>query len=435
MSDTLYENGVKAYNENRYTDALEFFQQSAASGNAYAESYIPLTYFCLASNTSQLASKSQDTETLVKGQQQAVKLCDLAIRSALNFIHKYPEDISNCAASGMVISRAFSLQYALVATGLTVAYRLTGTTRTIERTMLNGVTLWEEIVGEETYSTVSLTSWDMHDYHIIGDDERTKRIEENKERILANAVQAATILGYMGREYDALLVRAVIAAEMADCENGIRSMLLAADWFVAMAMQVGIQEMEEAAYNEWNEFNETTFTEIAEYQQKYGAVLRKLRREGMRPYLNRFYQDPNEVPKIEDCVIYMQYQAQNAEQEQKAVKGDGFAAFLTVFAQAANQKVIPVVVFASTIGLLFGGFFRLFNPDTGIIGKALIAVFAVLTLLLTLVRSGHDASNMTGSTRRMFMLIRFGIAFLIAVNFWIGMIAFIVLKVLSKPYK
>ena len=57
-------------------------------------------------------------------------------------------------------------------------------------------------------------------------------------------------LGYMGREYDALLVRAVVAAEMADCENGIRSMLLAADWFVAMAMQVASLEMEEAVYNE-----------------------------------------------------------------------------------------------------------------------------------------------------------------------------------------
>lgn len=438
----LYNKGVEAFDAERYETAIGYFQKAVDLGSAAAESYLPLCFFSLAADASAAASANpNDTERLVRGQQYAVKTADMAIRAGLNFLRNHPEDRENGNSAALMIVRSFSLQYALVATGLTTAYRLTTTTRTIERTNWGDVTLWEEIVGEETNSYVSLTSFDMRDYHIFGDDERTKRIEQSKETILQNACQVAAILGYMGREYDALLVRAAVACEMADCENGIRSMLLAADWFLCRAMELARQQMvvgeDTSAYDAWLEMNDICFSEYREYETKYGAVLRRLKRDGMRPYLNRFYHDPAAVPKLEECALYGVVQEATADNNKKgAVKGDGFALFLSVFAQASNQKVIPVVVFSSVVGLFMGGLFNMFKADAGIFIKILIGVWMVITALLTFVRSVKDADVAVGKTEfKLFMATRFGIMLLFSINFIVAIIAFIVLKVLSKPYK
>jgi len=430
----LFNRGMELFNADRYQEAIPVFQQAADAGSADAEVFVALCYFSLAGDTSLQASQSSETEALVRGQQLAVQLTDAAIRSSLNFLHRHPEDLDNGDVAGMIIGRAFSLQYIIVAAGLTTAYRLTSTTRTIERTMLNGTVLWDEIVGQETTSYVSLNSYDMHDYHIFDDDEKTKRVEAAKETVLQNAVQAATILGLMGREYDALMVRTAVANQMADCENGIRSMLLASDWFIAMAMQTAAEALingdDKSAYDSWMNMQETTLNEYKELEAKYGALLRKMKRDGMRPYLNRFYQDAALVPKIEDCQVYVAYQEENGEKEKKAIKGDGFAAFLSVFAQATNQKVIPVVVFPGVFSLIFGGMLREYGVN------ALSIIWLVITLVITFVRSIKDASVTTGKSEfTMFMLIRFGIAIAFSLNFWLGLVPFVVLKFLSKPYK
>jgi len=433
----LYNNGVAAFEADRYSDAIPYFQQAAELGSADAAAYLPLCYFSLAGDVSAEASKNpNDTERLVRGQQYAVKMADSAIRSALNFLRNYPQDRANGNVAALMITRSFSLQYALVATGLTTAYRLTTTTRTIERTNWGDVTLWEEIVGEETESYVSLASFDMRDYHIFGDDERTKKIEQNKELILQNAVQVASILGCMGREYDALLVRAAVACEMADCENGVRSMLLAADWFLCRAMEVGTAMLkvgdDSSAYDAWLDMNEICFNEYKEYEAKYGAVIRQMKRDKMRPYLNRFYDNPALVPKVEDCALYTAMQEATKDLNKRgAVKGDGFAAFLTTFAQATTQRVIPIVVFPGVFSLLFGGMLR---PETGV--NALSIIWLILTLGLTFIRSIKDASVTGGRSEFLtFMGIRFGIAIAFSLNFWLGLVPFIILKVLSKRYK
>ena len=180
--------------------------------------------------------------------------------------------------------------------------------------------------------------------------------------------------------------------------------------------------------------NDFTFTELAEYRNKYAALLRQMQRDGMRPYLNRFYQDPAEVPKIEDCVVYTEYQKNpvsgDVTKPDLKVKGEGFQSFLSVFAQASNQKVIPIVVFPGVFSFLFGGLLR----EHGF--NALSIIWLVLTLGLTWIRTRKDMDNIVGkSSRQLFMLIRFGIAILFSLNFWVGLIAFVVLKILSKPYK
>ncbi len=437
----LYNKGMEAYDLHDYNTALSYFDQAAKMGSNDGEIFVALCYFNMAADSSRRASASNSTEELVKGQQLAVNLTDVCIRSCLNFIRRHPDDRENSTVAAFMISRSFGLQYTIIAAGLTTAYRITSTTTHITRHMMDGVTLWDEITGVDTNEYVSLYSYDFSEYSLFGPDRRTVRVEQAKETVLNNAVQVATILGYLDREYDALLLRAVVAGEMADCENGIRSMLLSADWFVAMAMQTASLQLSEEEYKSWNEMNEQTFTEVAEYQGKYAALLRQMKRDGMRPFLNRFYQDPAEVPRIEDCVIYTEYEKNpvagdvtnpNAPKQ----KGEWFEVFLSVFAQAANQKVIPTVVFASAISLLFGGFFNLFNPDAGIIAKVLIVVFMILTIILTLIRSANDTGNITGKRSvQLFMWTRMGIALVFAINFWVAIVAFIVLKILSKRFR
>lgn len=437
---TNFEQALDAYNIRDFETAIKLFSLEAQQGDTNSEAYVILSLFNLAADTSLRASRSNSQEELVKGQQKAVNLTDACIRACLNFLRRNYEDRENSDLAAFMISRSFSLQYALVAAGLTTAYRITSTTTHITRHMLNGETLWEEITGTDSDEFISLYSYDWSEYSLFGPDRRTVRVEQAKETVLQNAVQVATILTYMGRDYDAMLVRAVVAGEMADCENGIRSMLLSADWFVAMAMQLAAEQMDDAQYQAWSEMNDITFTELAEYRNKYAALLRQMQREGMRPYLNRFFQDPAEVPKIEDCVVYTQYQknpgAGDVANPNTKVKGEGFQLFLSIFAQASNQKAIPMIVFASAIGLLFGGLFNVFNPDAGIFAKVFIIVFGILTVILTLIRTAKDMDNIVGKgSRRLFMLTRFGIALVFAINFFFGLIVFIILKILSKRYR
>lgn len=432
---TLFNQGMEAYDAQNYNSAISYFDQAAKEGSVDGEIFVSLCYFNMAADTSLQASNSDTTEALVKGQQLAVNLTDACIRSCLNFIRRHPTDEENGKVAAFMISRCFGLQYTIIAAGLTTAYRITTTTTHITKHMVNGSSLWDEITGVESDEYVSLYSYDMNEYDLFGPDRRTLRVEQSKETVLVNAVQVASILTYLGREFDALMLRAVIAGEMADCENGVRSMLLAADWFVAMAMQTASQQLTEEQFKEWNEMNEQSFTEISQYKHKYAALLRQMKREGMRPYLNRFYQDPAEVPKIEDCVVYTEYEKNPVagdvtDPSLPKQKGEWFESFLTIFAQASNQKVIPIVVFPGVFSLIFGGMLREYGVNV------LSIIWLVLTLGLTLIRSVKDLDNIVGkSSVRMFMLIRFGIAILFSLNFWLGLIPFVVLKFLSKAYK
>lgn len=431
---TNFDMAMDAYNIRDFETAIELFNQEAEKGDTNAEAFVILSIFNMAADISLRASNSNSQEELVRGQQQAVKLTDTCIRAGLNFLRRHPEDKENSNVAAFMISRSFNLQYVIVAAGLTTAYRITSTTTHITKHLVDGVSLWDEITGVESNEYVSLYSYDINEYDLFGPDRRTVRVEQAKETVLVNAVQVATILSLLGREYDGLLVRAVVAGEMANCENGVRSMLLSADWFVAMAMQTAAEQMSDEEYKSWSEMNDFTFTELAEYRNKYAALLRQMQRDGMRPYLNRFYQDPAEVPKIEDCVVYTEYQKNpvsgDVTNPDLKVKGEGFQSFLSVFAQASNQKVIPIVVFPGVFSFLFGGLLR----EHGF--NVLSIIWLVLTLGLTWIRTRKDMDNIVGkSSRQLFMLIRFGIAILFSLNFWVGLIAFVVLKILSKPYK
>lgn len=434
-TNELYALGEKAFDEERYADAIRYFQ-SASSDNVDAKAYLPMCYLNLASQVSLQASGSNDTETLVRGQQHAVKLLDTAIRSALNFLKNHGDSLSDCNIAGMVIAQAFNLQYTLVATGLTTAYRLTTTTTTIEKTMMGDTVLWEEITGQETSQYVSLTPTDFHDYHIFGPDEKTKRVYQEKAKVLRNAVQTASILEYLGRPYDAHILRAAVACEMADCENGDRSMLLAADWFVCQGQDMAKESLGSIGlYDEWKSLQDATISTYEELEAKYAALLRSFRREGRKPALATFYQPGETVPGLEACASYMIKAQANEAIAQASGKSDIWEVFLSVFAQAATVRIIPTIVFSSVVSLFMGGLLNAFSADSGAFIKILVIVWMIITLVITFVRTITDSDGISGKNLRLYQLIMFGTAIVFSINFIVGIVALVVLKFLSAKYK
>ena len=427
--------GNDAFDLGQYEDAVKHFA-TIADEDLDAQIMLPLSYFRLGCQVSTRASRSEKTEDLVRGQQAAIKILDLAVRSAMRVIRNYAPDNSVCGTAASLIAQSLELQYTLVALGLTTAYRMTSTTTTIEQTMLNGTVLWEEIIGTEINSSVSLTSFDMRDYSVFGPDNKTLRVQAECEKILQNTVQVATIVEMMGREADAHMIRAAVACAMADSEGGIRNMVMAAQWFVARGKELAQASMDAETYNDWVAVHTPTIDTCAELSQKYAALLRSFRKEGQRPYLARFYQNASQAPAMESCAAYMQEQEINRTIDPVVGKGDFFQMFLSVFAQATTNKIIPMIVFSSIISLFCGGLFHVFSQDIGLFGKIFGIIWVVVTALLTLIRTVKNGDEFRSKqTRFLYTCINFGIVLVFSINFFVGIILFIVLKILSKKFK
>lgn len=430
----LYEQGQKAFDADRYEEALRCFTKSA---DDYPDAwfFIPLCYLNYASEVSLKASASKETEDIVRGQQHAVALLDAGVRAGLYLLKNHCTSISDGHVAGSVIAQCLNLQYVLVATGLTTAYRLTRTTTTVERTKLGDVTLWEDVVGTNTEQFVSLTSYDMHDYHIFGPDERTKRVDQERAKVLNNTVEVATMLEYLGREYDAHMARAAVACAMADCENGDRRYLLYADWFLCRAQELAQAAMSQADYEEWKTLHGATFNDYADLERKYAAMVRGFIRENKKLYLEKFFMPGAPVPNAEDCPTYVAKMQEKAVAAKASATGDMWEIFLSVFAQAATTNMIGTVVFASVVSLFMGGLLSIFGPDANSFSTTLIVIWMIITLVYTHIHSLTDSSRVTGNAFRLYRAIMMGTAIVFSINFWVGIIALIVLKVLSAKYK
>ena len=447
MSTEVYKLGEAAYDNENYEKALEYFTK-IADENADAAAYIPLCYLNMASDMSIDASNHADnTEYLVRGQQLAVNMLNTAVRASLQVFRAYLDYPYVCQVAATVLAQALNLQYVLVSTGLTIAYNITNTTttirKTVERTTVGGEVvreevLWEDVIGTETESFVSLTSYDMSDYHILGPDEKTKKIKASLGTVLKNTVQVAEILDCLGHGYDAHMIRASVACAMADTEGGDRSMALAADWFTIRARELAQAKItDQEIYTSWESIHAVTFESSKEITHKFAALIRSYRRNGQKPYLAKFYQDASQAPVVESCDTYMRELEMSKTMDQNTGGiGEKFEIFLTVFAQVSFMKIFPTILFASIISLFCGGLFHAFSKDAGIFGKVFGIVWFIITILLTFFRTITDADEFrTNNTFNIYMAIMMGTALVFSINFVVPLIAFIVLNVLAKKYK
>lgn len=443
----LYELGEKAYNAEQYEEALKYYTQ-AAPENADAAASIPFCHINLAAQVSVDASNhARDTEYLVKGQQLAVKVLDTAVRSSLALYRDYPDYPYVTNVAGMAICQALNTQYSLVSTGLTTAYNITNTTthirRTVEKTTIGGTVvneevLWEEVIGQETESFISLNSYDMSDYHIFGPDEKTKRVKASLQTILNNAICVTQIMECIGRPFDANMLRASMACAMAEADGGDRSLLLAAEWFIAKAKEQAREALTDSEILEnWTTLHESTTDSYQELSRKYAALLRTYRKKGQKPYLSKFYAPGAEVPVVESSAEYAQEQQVNQMVDAHlGSAGDVFQVFLTVFAQISFVKIFPTILFASIISLFCGGLFNVFSGDAGTFGNIFGIIWFIVTVVLTFFRTVTDADEFrTNNTFKIYMATMMGTALLFSINFFVGLVAYLVLRFLSKKYE
>lgn len=442
-SEELYQLGEEAYGKEHYEEALKYYIQ-AGPENADAVSSIPFCYVSLATEVSLDASNhANNEEYLIRGQQKAVKLLDEAIRASLTIYRDFPNNDYACNVAAYNIANATNLQYSLTSTGLTTAYQITTTETKVRQhlwvTKVNGEAvskevLWEDILGTETNTFVSLNSYDMSQYHIIGPDEKTKRVKASMETIVRNTTQIADVLECVGRECDAHLVRASLALAMAEAENGDRSMLLPAEWFLAKADELAKASITDAdVYNNWHEFYNLVADDYKELSKKYAALLRSYRKRGEKPYLSKFYLDRETAPAVESCASYVSEQEiKNAKDAKAGGVGDLFEIFLTVFAQVSFMKIFPTILFASIISLFFGGLFS----GGGAFDSVFTIVWFIVTIGLTFFRTIADADEFrTNNTFKWYMGIMIGTAVLFSTHFVFALIVYLVLRFLSKKYK
>lgn len=425
--DELYEKGNEAYNLNNYSDAIKYFEQ--CGDHIEARAMLALSCYMMACQVSLRASNyAKDNEEMFKGQQQAVKLCDLACRHALNYLKDYPHATGNCDACAMIIVQCNGLHYAITASGLTTAYHVTSTKTTIEKTMMGDTAIWEEITGVETTEGITYFSADMHDYHVFGPDEHTLRIEKNRTIVEQNAAIYATALEYLNRPYDAYILRAEMACQIANCNNGTRKMIMEAEWFVLRALELAAAAMTEEQFNEWKNMHSDTIETYYEYEAKYAALLRGFRREGLGLDFKPFFQNGEALPAANECQSWMETRQIRAEQDSNSNKGQElWQEFLSVFAQTNLMRLIPTLVFSSMNSLFCGGLHHL---------NLLSGILFIITLIVTFVRSITDSSGVVGKkASRMYTLILLGIAVVFSYNFLFGVIALVALTILSKPYK
>jgi ABC-type nickel/cobalt efflux system permease component RcnA len=239
----------------------------------------------------------------------------------------------------------------------------------------------------------------------------------------------------LNREFDAHILRAAVACEMADCENGDRSKLLAADWFIWQAQDVAKEQMSEEEYKEWRELNDTTITSYMELEAKYNALLRSFKREGRQPALAVFYQEGEQVPSVDSCASYKLIQEANQQLDQGSTGRDKWEVFLSVYAQAATVRAIPTIVFSSVISLFMGGLFNILSPNAGTFLKIIGIVWLAITLIITFIRSLTDTNGISGKNLRLYQLIMIGIGLVFSINFFVGLIAYFVLRSMASKYK
>lgn len=445
-SEELYELGEKAYNEEKYEEALKYYTE-AGPDNVDAVSSIPFCYVDLASQISIDASNHADnTEYLVRGQQKAVNLLQEAIHASLRIYRDFPDYQYACNTAGYVIANALNLQYSLTSTGLTIAYNITNTKTTIKQvvkttkvgdTVIGKEVLWEEVVGTETESFVSLNSYEMSSYHLLGPDEKTKRVKQSMETIVLNTAQITEILECLGREYDAHMIRASVACAMAEAQNGDRSMLLAAEWFIARAGELAKEKITDAeVFDNWNQFFGIIVDGYKELASKFSALLNSFRRKGERPYIAKFYLNAENAPAIESCREYTNTrQIKNVAAAKNNSASDKFEVFLSVFAQVTFMKIFPTILFASIISLFCGGIIHVFL-GADIFTKLFGIIWFVVTLALTFFRTVADADEFrTNNTFNIYLGIMLGTALIFSINFFVALVLYLVLNFMAKKYK
>ena len=440
--DELYEQGMAAYNAKNYDEAIEKFSEAAELGHVDAKAFLALTVYMYACQIQNETIQYKDAEKLLQGQGIAAHMCYDVVRIAINYLSTTPEDSATCNLMGQLITQAFGVIYYIAANGYGIGYKV------IE----DGIQLdWALIinhVGLFHYSdyhqeTTTLWSSNFHDYSIFGIDDKTKRIEQVCKDTLRNAKDIAKILEVLGRNYDALMLRARMALEMSDYVNGNRTYLLAAEWLYNQAISeartalIG-EDGDESVFQNWKDDHVQTNQKFAQMTSKFRKVIMGYKKEGKKPAIRAFYREDDTIPGIEESVTYNAMESADIELANDDESGIAKERFLSVVAQIHFKRFIPMIIFASIVGFFMGGLIPIYVSG-GIFAKVFATVWFIITMILTIIRSvtvaDGIASGKSYKTFQLFMICGTAFLCLHLITFIIGIIAFIILKNMARKYE
>ncbi len=432
----ILELAEKEYDQGFYEDALKHYSQIHKE-NAEAASTMAL---CLVNHAGDLSEKAlrdhADNRELFEAQKETIDTLSRAISAGLDVYRRFPNDRDALNNAAVAISQAFYMHYTLVSTGLTIAYDVTRHKVTVDAVLATESTLWIELT-ESVENFTSFESTKFENYHIFGPDEKTKAIKSSLVTVMNNAAKVAQILTLRGMEYDAHMLRATVACAAADVDGGDRTLLLAARWFILRAKELAQEKLSAEDYENWNMLQNASVVDTYDaLAAKNDSLLRSYRKDGIKPALHKFYANDDVVPAVDTCDSYKIELDTYKTLDQKNSKGDFFKMFMNVFAQIPFKTIFPTILFASIVSLFCGGMFHIFSENAGTFGKIFGIVWLVITFGLTFIRAKINSDEFrTDSTHRTFMAIMLLTALLFSINFFLGLVPYIVLKVLSSKYK
>lgn len=438
--NVLYDSGQVAYNEGRYEDAVSLFSEAAGLGHADAKAFLALALYMYACQIQNESIHYQNGEALVHGQQQASAMSYEVVKIAMDYlVHNHVDD-ATCNLMGQLITQSFGLIYFIAASGNGIGYRIIEDGYNFDIDVIGRTIFMEYSHFHEEY--VSLFGTKLSDYSVFGMDEKDKRIAEACKATLRNAKDVAKILGLLGREYDALMLRTRMALEMSDYSNGNRAYLLAAEWFYheahAQAREALVSGTDDSSYQNWREDNAQTTEKFNKMTANYRKVILGYKKEGKKPALSAFYREDDVVPAVEDNSLYVNLEKGDIKEADNYSGEIAKERVLSVIAQINYKRFVPMILFASVVGFFMGGLIPIYTSG-GAFAKGFGTVWFIITMILTWIRSltvsDGIASGKSFTTFRRIMIIGTAILCLHSVLFILGIIAFSVLKAMARKYE
>lgn len=377
-----------------------------------------------------------ENERRIRGAKLASAVLANAANISLSYLVKHPEPSEDANRASQVIVQAYDGMHTIASSGTTYGYRvirdgygLKDVTVMQYGNLIEVTREWEKVHEEYVASVPTGLS-------VFGNlDDEDIHIKSAVGNVRDNAKDTAAILASIGREYDADLLRGRMALDSAIGPNGTREHLLSAEWLIERAKNLAVRAFHDAGqlslYQEWTGNHQQLFSEYEEMMVKFAGVVKNFKKKGQKPLIGSFFRRDETIPQLEESTDYDNNPTSDAV---KSIAGSGaLDGFLSVIAKISFKEYIPVLVMTSVVGLFAGGLIALLGM--GMFGKLFGIIVTVLALIVTMVRAAKNAIDRGyESGEKTYLLFMLVWALLLSINWIIGVIVFVILKIMSRKY-
>lgn len=429
-----------------YDSAYDLLQQLVQMGD---EDAVPMLILISSMYALKIQNETIDLQgaAKVRGQTAAAKMLYASIRAALEYQMMCPQRRNDCFYMGQTIVNSFGALYMMAANGTGYGYRVIRDGERLKDVTASwaGNTLyifeeWEKY-HEDYVSTIPMDA-NVFSYADSRDSSIWKAIQE----VIANARDVAQQLDMEGRAYEAQMLRARMALESADNQNGKRENLLTAEWFYTAAVNSAREAFGETeAFNEWKEAQTQTIDKYFQMTAQYRRLIASYKQSGIQPNLKYFYKKNTAVPQVSSNRSYEtpeDIEKLKAIEKKAGIKDTTYSSsngtfqrLLSVISKISIKEYMFVILFSAISGFFGGGLIPLL-ADWGTEVPLLIGLNIILCIVISLItfRRSMEASDhqQYGSDSLLYIGFMIAMVVMLHLHYILGIIIFIVLKILSN---